>query len=680
MRDKIAKLRMSIDLHSRLYDRGTPLISDAAYDALIREYSELTGKPAGAPVSPPVVGAEPLGLNGKTRHPARMLSLSNAFDRAQRAAAWFGIQRQAADAEGYADLKVDGMALRLQYDEAGSLVAAATRGNGQEGEDVYQSALRMETVLKKLPEKLPCAISVVGEAYIADTDFTLLNQERDEAGLERYSSSRNCAAGGMRHSDPNEAAARRIRFMAYGLLDPDARLGFACHSEIMDWLELLGFETVKPHIAGIRTESEMEAAFRELSGYAATADFPCDGVVVKLDGLAGRAALGEGGAAPNWAFACKFKAQAARTRLEDVYFTVGRTGAVTPVGVVKPTAIGGVTIDRVTLHNETIVNRLDLRIGDTVLLKRAGDVIPAVTQAFAEERDGSERQVAFPAECPGCGSTLARQGGARLYCENSALCPAQLQRSLEHFAGQDYMAIRGAGPALIRQLTDAGLVERVSDLYRLTAKDLTALPGFGQKKAGNLLGEIAKSRSQPLHRLIAALGIREVGRSASVALEGRFGALDALLDATYEEARQVEGFGPKMAQSFCDYMANENNRRELLLLHEFGVGRRKSSSSAPQTDERNGAALPLSGLNVCATGKLLNYDRRGINALIAKLGGSAQSSVSARTDLLIVGERAGGKLAKARNLGVPALTEREFERCIGDDALLATYLNEQNVA
>ena len=680
MADKIDKVRMSIELHSRLYDKGTPLISDAAYDAMVREYSTLTGVDAGQPVTPPAVGAAPSGANGKVRHPARMLSLNNAFDQAQRAAAWFGIQKQVADAEGYADLKVDGMALCLQYDEDGDLVAAATRGNGQEGEDVYQSALRMETVPKRLPQKLPCPMSVVGEAYIADTDFTLLNQERDEAGLERYGSSRNCAAGGMRHSDPNEAAARRIKFMAYGLLAPDTRLRFTRHSKIMDWLERLGFETVRPRIGRIRTESEMETAFTELAGFAATADFPCDGVVVKLDGLEGRAALGEGSSAPNWAFACKFEAQSARTILKSVEFTVGRTGAVTPVGVLKPTVVGGVTIDRVTLHNESIVNRLDLRIGDAVLLKRAGDVIPAVAQVFVQERDSSERKIEFPVECPGCGSRLARQGGTRLYCENSALCPAQIQRSLEHFAARDCMAIRGAGPALFRQLIAAGLVKSVSDLYRLTEENLTELSGFGRKKAENLLGEIAKSKRQPLHRLLAALGIREVGRSASAALERRFGALDALLDASYEEVRKVEGFGPKMAQSFCDYIANENNRRELRLLQQLGVGQGKSSQTDRQPNKPERTALPLIGLNVCATGKLLNYDRGGINALIAELGGTAENSVSAKTDLLVVGERAGGKLAKARSLGVPTLTEREFERCVRDDALPATYLNGQKAA
>lgn len=651
-------LEQSIRLHSRLYDRGTPLITDEEYDKLLRKRHRLLGGDAAQPVAPSVVGAPVPAGSPKVAHPAVMLSLNNASDQLERAEAWHAIVRKIKDPEGYADLKIDGMALRLDYRD-GALTGAATRGDGTVGENVYENALRILDVPRQLRQEVSGRISVVGEAYMPNSHFILLNNEREQNGEEPYTSPRNTVAGGMRHSDPEEVARRGIRFFAYGLLHSDRPRHSTRHSEVMEWLATLGFSVVEHGIGGLRMESDIERAFSALLEKSQDTDYDCDGVVVKLDNLPAREILGAGRTAPNWAFACKFAAKAERTKLRHVYFSVGRTGAVTPVGEVRPVVIGDVTVSRITLHNKDVIDELDLRIGDSILVKRAGDVIPAVAEVFTEERTGDERRVEFPSVCPACDSKLARPANeARIYCRNTLLCPEQLQRGLEHFVGQDYMAVRGVGPALIRQLIAHGLVKQVADLYRLKTEDVGRLEGFGPKKAQNMLREIRESKNRPLHKLLAALGIREVGRSASEKLVEHFGGLDRLLDATYDEVRQVESFGPKMAQSFIDYIQNPGNREQLLLLQELGVGAgsptEEAAADADSTDSL------LAGMKVCATGKLEGYTRSGINARIAELGGTPQNSVTKATDLLIAGERAGNKLARARKLGVRVVTESEF--------------------
>ena len=670
------KLKKSIELHSKLYDRGKPLISDAEYDALVREYNELSGANSDDPVVPVVVGSAVADGSPKVAHPAPMLSLNNAFDQMQRAQAWHAIVRQAPGARAYADLKIDGMALRVDY-ENGEFRGAATRGDGIIGENLAQNAIRIADLPLKLKTAVPGRISVVGEAYIPNGLFALLNNDREAAGEELYSSPRNTVAGGMRHSDPEEVAKRGIHFFAYGLLFESNPRGFVRHSEVIEWLAELGFSVVEFGISELQTEADIENAFETLSEMMNEVDYDCDGVVIKLDSLPAREILGAGRNAPNWAFACKGIAQAERTVLRNVSFSVGRTGAVTPIGEVEPVVIGDVTVTSVTLHNKDIVEGLDLMVGDKVLVKRAGDVIPAVEKVFNDERDGSEKAIVFPTHCPACASLLIRpQGEARIYCPNTLLCPGQLQRGLEHFIGQDYMAIVGAGPVAISKLIAAGLVSQISDLYRLTWDDLVSLSGWGDKKAESLLEQVTASKDRPLEKLLAALGIREVGRSASESLVEHYRTLSALLEATsdedkiaetYDTIRQLEGFGPKMAESFCSYMGNPNNRKQLCELLELGVAVGSEKEDAGDTNGRESTgdeAAPLGGMKVCATGKLQHYTRSSINTTITALGGTAQNSVTRATDLLIAGEKAGSKLAKAQNLGIRVVTEAEFEAMV----------------
>lgn len=671
------KLEKSIKLHAKLYDRGKPLIPDAEYDALVREYNELTGTSKDEPIAPVVVGSAVEDGSPKVAHPAVMLSLNNAFDQMQRSEAWHAIVRRTPGARAYADLKIDGMAMRADYVD-GVFTGAATRGNGMVGENVTQSATRIADLPLKLAGNVPGRISVVGEAYIPNSRFTLMNNDREAAGEELYSSPRNTVAGGMRHSDPEEVTKRGIHFFAYGLLFESSPRSFTRHSEVIEWLAELGFKVVEFGIPELQTEADIENAFETLSEMTDDVDYDCDGVVIKLDSLPAREILGAGRNAPNWAFACKFPALGERTVMKDVAFSVGRTGAVTPIAEVEAVAIGDVTVTSVTLHNKDIVEGLDLKVGDKVLVKRAGDVIPAVEKVFVDERDGSEKAVVFPTHCPACGSLLHKpQDEARIYCPNTLLCPGQLQRGLEHFVGQDYMAILGAGPVAISKLIEAGLVSRISDLYRLTWEDLVSLSGWGDRKAENLLEQIAASKDRPLDKLLAALGIREVGRSASEVLVAHYHTLAALLEATadeekivatYEQIRQLDGFGPKMAESFCNYIDNPNNRKQLYELMELGVAvgaEMQDASNDIETDESSGSeALPLAGMKVCATGKLQGYTRSSINSTIAALGGTAQKSVTKATDMLIVGEKAGGKLAKAQSLGICVVTEAEFEEMV----------------
>ncbi len=679
---EIQKLRKAIELHNELYQKGKPLISDSQYDELVRQHAEITGQNVeGGAVSPPVVGS-PVGYGSpKVAHPAVMLSLNNAFDQQQRSEAWHSIVRRVPDAQGYADLKIDGMAVRLDY-QNGELAGAATRGDGSIGENIFENAVRMLDVPKVLELDVPGRISIVGEAYMRNSDFTLLNNELEQTGEELYASPRNVVAGGMRHSNPDEVRRRSIRFLAYGLLHESSPRGFTRHSEIMEWLIELGFSIVPRYMVPVSRESEVENAFETLSKFASDYDYDCDGIVIKLDGLPGREILGAGRTAPNWAFACKFPAKAERTVLESVSFSVGRTGAVTPVGHVKPVLIGDVTVSNVTLHNKDIIEGLDLRVGDHILLKRAGDVIPAVEQVFAEERKGGEQPIEFPSTCPECSTVLYRPANeARIYCPNSLLCKGQLQRGMEHFVEQDYMALNGVGPAAISTLISRGLVNRVSDLYGLTFDDLADLPGFGDTKAENMLNEITASKYRPVHRLMASLGIHEVGRSASEVLMAHFGSLRALLDATREDNRQaayleiraLEGFGPKMTESLLAYMGNANNREQLEIFVALGVGADIETGVEPEVENGSGEAAgaaapqadqPLADMNVCATGKLESYTRSTINSTIKAMGGKPQSSVTKATDLLIVGEKAGSKLAKARSLGVRVVNQWEFEDMI----------------
>ncbi len=351
--NEIELLEQSIRLHSQLYDRGTPLITDEEYDELLRKRHMLLGEDSAQPVAPAVVGAPVPAGSPKVAHPAVMLSLNDASDRLERAEAWHAIVRGVKDAEGYADLKIDGMALRLEYQD-GALTGAATRGDGAIGENVFENALRIADAPRRLRQEVSGRISVVGEAYIPNSHFILLNTDREQAGEELYTSPRNTVAGGMRHSNPEEVATRGIRFFAYGLLHSDRPRGFTYHSEVMVWLAALGFKVVEHGIGGLRTESDIEGAFCALLEKSRDIGYDCDGVVVKLDNLPAREILGEGRTAPNWAFACKFAAKAERTKLNHVYFSVGRTGAVTPVGEVQPVVIGDVTVSRLTLHNKDV--------------------------------------------------------------------------------------------------------------------------------------------------------------------------------------------------------------------------------------------------------------------------------------------------------------------------------------
>lgn len=679
------KLLMAIKLHAKAYAEGKPLVSDQEYDELVKEYNDEIGSPISREASdlviPAVVGSGvEVTKSKRIVFPRPMLSLDNAFDEAQRQEGVNRILRKmmGRDVEFAAELKIDGIAIACCY-QNGRLIWAAVRGDGTIGENVLTAARHMADLPFSIPVDSGTVI-VTGEAYMRFSDFILLNQERQEAGLDEYASPRNTVAGAFQHTDPEEVARRQIRFFAHGILhgrDPEIVTGW----QETRWFSKMGFKGIEWGSHRLKTVEQVEGMFKDLEERIPLVDYPCDGVVIKMESMAAREIVGQSSTSPHWAFACKLEAQRAHSFLDDVVFQVGRTGAVTPVAEVKPVVVGDVTVRRITLHNKDFIERLDLRLGDEIVIKRAGDVIPAVESVETRTRTGTETAVKFPSLCPECQTPLYRQEGeARIYCPNSLGCRGQLQRIIEFWSGREYMYLDGIGPKQIEQLMQRGLVKGIPDLYRLRTEDLQVLDGFKERKVQNFLGAVDESRRRPLSRLLASLGIREIGRSASRQITGRYKTMDAIMELTagykpkaerdegegapecIREMMSFEGFGERMAESFCLYMANEGNRSQIEELASLGLNMSEPEPAVAAASVSSGiAAMPLAGMNVCATGKLFGYNRNSINDRISELGGLPQSSVSAKTNLLIVGEKAGSKLQKARKLGIKVVTETEFE-------------------
>ena len=670
-----------IKAYARSYADGAPVVSDKEYDGLVRRYNEIMS-PEGGLVRPPVVGSD-LIKGKRIAFPAPMLSLDNAFDVDQRSQ---GVNRIVGKLMGFnnvtfsAGLKIDGVAVAAWYKD-GQLVAVANRGNGTIGENVFDGGIRMADLPFNIPVESPGTVIVTGEGYMRFSDFLNLNEERREAGEDEYASPRNTVAGAFQHSDPDEVSRRRVRFFAHGILwgrDPSIRN----ECDLFSWFSRMGFNGIEWALTGLRDAEDVEGAFRTLADRIQLIDYPCDGVVIKLDDMSVREVAGQSSTSPNWAFACKLEAQRARTHLLDVTYQVGRTGAITPVAEVYPVVVGDVTVRRITLHNKGFVERLDLRETDEIVIKRAGDVIPAVESVDPRTRTGLEKIVEFPSLCPECGTALYEPvDEARIYCPNSLGCRGQLQRSIEFWVGRDYMNLEGIGPKQIETVIRRKLVGSIPDIYRLRAVDLAGVDGFQSRKIQNLLAAVRESKQRPLSRLLASLGIRKVGRSASRLIASKYRSMEAILEltASYKpveerssndelpscvvEMMRLEGFGLGKAELFCLYMANERNRTQLDELAALGLNmvEPELEVSAVQSSSDVSSALPLAGLNVCATGKLYEYTRQSINDRIAELGGVAQSSVSSKTNLLIAGEKAGSKLQKAQKLGVRIVSESEFE-------------------
>ena len=690
--------------NEQYYVADAPELSDAEYDRLMRELVAIeTAFPAlVAPDSPTQrVGAAPTGTFGEVVHGRPMLSLGNVFDeeelrgfdaRVRRGLGLSPAPEPVPDLRYVAELKIDGLAISLRY-ERGRFVQGATRGDGTTGEDVTAN-LRTISVL---PERLrePISAEIRGEVFMPKAEFARINAEREEAGLPTYANPRNSGAGSLRQQDASVTASRRLSSWSYQLIEEgaDGRPTVASQSEALARLSALGMPVNPDRCEGLDIDGMIAflEAWREKRH-----DLPyeTDGVVVKVDRFDQQARLGMVARAPRWAIAYKFPPEQVETVLEDIVPYVGRTGTLTPVAHMRPAKVAGSTVARATLHNLDEVRRKDLRIGDWIVLQKAGDVIPEVVRSIPERRTGAEREFEMPAACPVCGTAVVRDEGAvRQYCPNPR-CPARLSQEFAHFAGRGGMDIEGAGWAVLEQLLERGLVKTRGDFYRLTVENLESLDRFGRKSAENLKASIEKSRRRPLARVLNALGIPQVGESTAIDLAGWIASrwppesADAgewtelvarsLPGVTAEELRGVPGIGPVVAAAVAGYFAAPETASVLEDLVSAGVvaeppARRVAPGSGPGAGPGgpggDAAPGPLAGKTLVVTGTLSGYDRPEAEEAIRAAGGHAAGSVSKNTSYVVAGENAGSKLVKATELGVPVVDEEGFRRLLAGEEL-----------
>jgi DNA ligase (NAD+) len=661
---RIGVLRRDIEYHNyRYYVEDDPVISDEEYDRMFRELRELEQEhpELASPDSPTQrVGAEPQERFHKVEHLRPMLSLANAFDEEELQAFHKRVRNLLeADAVDFVtELKIDGNAVALTYED-GVLVRGATRGNGLVGEDVTANLKTIRAIPLRLQSKLatPRLLEVRGEAYLPISAFNRINEEREAAGENVFANPRNAAAGAMRQLDPRITASRPLSFFAYAVGHCEG-MQFASQMDVLEQLRGWGF----PVNMNYRHQDDIETVIRycrEWQDKRDSLDYEIDGVVVKVNRLEYQERLGVVSRDPRWAVAYKFPGKLATTRLLKIEINVGRTGALNPYAILEPVQLAGVTIRTATLHNEGDIRRKDIREGDVVIVKRAGDVIPQVVGPVREKRTGNEREFRYPEACPACGAQAVREEGeAMVYCRNPH-CSAQRLEALIHFVSQGAMDIRGLGPQTIEKLLDLKIISDAADLYSLTSVEIARLPNFKEKAIGNLLSSIDRSRSRPYSRVLFALGIRHVGESIAELLAAAFGSVDALMGGDEEEISSVQGVGPEIARSVRGYFDAEENLNLIRRLKAAGLQFTLSPADMPQS----GA---LAGKTFVITGTLPSLSRKEAAEFIEKRGGKVLSAISSKTSYLVVGEDAGSKLAKAKELGVALLTEAELLKLAGD--------------
>ena len=659
--DRIQKLRDQIHYHNyRYHVLDDPVISDAKFDRLMQELQKFEDEfpELVTPDSPTQrVGAKPLEKFETVPHRVPMLSLENAFSEAEAGEFEERLKRFLRTSEGFdyvVEPKMDGVAVELVY-EGGHLSVGSTRGDGYRGENVTQNLKTIHTIpLMLLSRELPAPdlLEVRGEVYMNLDDFSKLNQERLARGEPPFANPRNAAAGSLRQLDPGITAGRPLTIFCYGIGQVSGR-SFESHWEILESLKAWGLR-VNPLIERRQGIGQAIQYHHDLENQRHGLSYEIDGVVIKVDNLALQERLGTKARSPRWALAYKFAATQATTKVKDIVVNVGRTGAVTPMAVMEPVEVGGVTVSRATLHNEDEVARKDVRVGDTVLIQRAGDVIPEVVKVILEERPPEAQPFKMPSHCPVCDTPLVRpEGEAVTRCPNPD-CRGALRRGILHFASKGAMDIDGLGEKIIDQLMDQGLVKNLADLYRLTEDDLIPLERFAEKSAGNLVAAIENSKNVDLDRFIYALGIRYVGEATAQLLAQHFQSMEALKEAGEEELLHIEGIGPQVAKGIREYFASKQNQELLNKLLE------KIKIKPPEKP----AESPLAGKTFVFTGGLAHLSREEAKAQVTARGGKVSSSVSAKTDYVVVGADPGSKYAKARELDVTILDEGAFEKLL----------------
>lgn len=653
--ERAAELRARLEeANVRYYVLDAPAIADAEYDAMLRELSELEDahpelRTADSPTQR--VGAPAAEHFPPYEHRVPMLSLANAFGADELRAFDERVRKLAQTDVAYVcELKIDGLAIALRYRD-GVFERGGTRGDGRIGEDVTANLRTIKTIPLRLKALRQAqgdtdAFEVRGEAYLRKSDFAKLNEARERAGLPVFANPRNSASGGVRQLDPKMTAERRLSFFAYGIAREN---GIATQWETLQHLEEIGFH-VNPNIVRAKTIDEVIAYCEEWEERRDSLDYEIDGVVVKIDDLATQRHLGSVGRNPRWAIAFKFKPREARTKLREIAINVGRTGSLNPYAILEPVQIGGVTVKNATLHNADYIANNDIRAGDTVLVTRAGDVIPRVIGPIVEERTGKERVFKMPTRCPICGSDADRpEGEAMSRCTNAA-CPAQVYERVRHFASRGAMDIEGLGDVMAGELTSRGIVHDIGDVYALDAKKLALVPRTGEKSIAKLLESIERSKQRGLARLLTGLGIRLVGEQTAQILADDFGSIEAIGAASEEELQQSAGIGPELAASVALFFKQKANQAMLDRLRKAGVG-----MTAPK--RARAVAGPLKDKTFVLTGTLANLTREAATEMIEAAGGKVTGSVSKKTDYVVAGESPGSKLAKAEKLGVTILDE-----------------------
>lgn len=656
-KERIEELRKQVEYHAqKYYDEDQPEISDFEYDMLMVELRNLEKEfpqfQSQDSLTQKVGGHVKEGFQ-KVTHEVPLQSLQDVFSIEEVEEYITKIEQKAEENDikqvtYVVETKIDGLSAALEY-KNGEFIRGATRGNGLVGEDVTRNLKTVKTIPMKLKDKID--ITVRGEVFIAKDDFEKMNQEREENEEELFANSRNAAAGSLRQLDSKVTEKRPLDIYIFNVQKIEGK-EFNSHYEELEYLNQQGFH-VNPVRIYCKTMQEIKQAIEKIGEDRENLTFGIDGAVVKVDDLRFREILGTTAKTPRWAVAYKYPPEKKETKLKEIICQVGRTGVITPMAILEPVKVAGSTISKTTLHNEDFIKQKELKIGDTVVIQKAGDVIPEIVEVKKDKRTGEEIEFEMPKVCPVCGSQAVREEGEAAIRCTGIECPAKLFRNLVHFVSREAMNIDGLGENIIQQLLDNGLIENIADIYTLQLEDIASLKKNGQKFAQNLVDSINKSKENDLYRLITALGIRHVGSKASKLLARKYKNIDNLMHAELEDLSQINDIGPIVANSIVEFFRQEQTQDLIQKLKAGGVN--TEAKEEENIDNR------FEGKTFVLTGTLENYTRGEVSNLIEKFGGKTASAVSKKTDYVLAGEEAGSKLTKAQNLGVTILTEAEFQ-------------------
>ncbi|MBN2558784.1 MAG: NAD-dependent DNA ligase LigA [Clostridia bacterium] len=657
---RISELREQLNYHNYRYNvLDDPVISDMEYDRLLRELEELEARhpEMDSPDSPTKrIGGEPMKGFRKVVHEVPMLSLNDVFSMEELVQFDARIARTLDSYEYVVEQKIDGLSVSLEY-ENGSFKRGSTRGDGHVGEDITANLMTIRSIPLRLKKDIEY-LEVRGEAYLSAADFIELNERQEITGGKIFANPRNAAAGSLRQLDPKVAAGRKLSVFVFNVQQARG-VTFETHSESLEWLKEAGFR-VSPGYFICRGINEVIEAVEKIGLLRGNDDYEIDGAVVKVNNLAQREMLGETSKTPRWAAAYKYPAEQKETIVREIAVQVGRTGVLTPNAVFEPVRISGSLVSRATLHNIDYINEKDIRIGDHVIIRKAGDIIPEVVEVVREKRTGDEKTFVMPAVCPSCGSPVERGEDKAAYRCTGIECPAQQFRSIVHFCSKQAMDIEGLGPAIIDLLLKEGIISTIGDIYYLHEKRelLEKLGGLGKRSVSKLLDAIEASKNNDLDRLLTGFGIHHVGARAGRLLSANFRDLRSMMEAVAGDFAAIEEIGPVMAKSLAGFFANPQTRHLVGMLEAAGV----NMESAEYGVERKGA---FNGMTVVVTGTLPTMKREEAKKIIEDNGGRTASAVSSKTDLVLAGSDAGGKLARANELGIKVIGEEDFLRMLG---------------